>query len=132
MANKIIKDARDQGRENFVDEVTELDDFGADMLGQTGDNLIDENSTVIDDMDEEELQQLLDKLREHVQKAQEGWKHADDRLQEYADLFGVSTNEMLQYESIIPEINRTIERARVNDKRQFIIIYSKNILFFLI
>lgn len=113
-ANKIIKDAREQGRENFVDEVTELDDFGADMLGQTGDNLIDENSTVIDDMDEEELQQLLDKLREHVQKAQEGIKHADERLQEYADLFGVSTNEMAQYEQMIPEINRTIDRAKGN------------------
>lgn len=115
-ANKIIQEAREQGRENFVDEVTELDDFGADVIGQTGDNLIDEHSSVIDDMDEDELQQLLDKLREHVQKAQEGLKHADERLQEYADLFGVSTNEMAKYEPIIPEINRTIDRAREHDK----------------
>ena len=113
-ANKIIQEARDRKRENFLDGVTELDDFGADVLGQTGDNLIDENSDVLEDMDMDELNQLENRLDELTKKAEEDIKKADERLQEYADLFGVSSAEMEQYEELIPEINRTIDRAKNN------------------
>lgn len=114
-ANKIIKEARERKRENFIDEITELDDFGADVIGSTGDNLIDDTSEVLDDMDKDELNKLLDKLKDKIEKAEKAIKKADDRLQEYADVFGVSSSEMEKYEPMIPEINRTIDRAHDND-----------------
>lgn len=111
-ANDIIQKARDAQREGFLDNVSELDDFGRDVIGQTGDNLIDDTSDVLDDMDEEELEQLDKKLSDMIDKALEDMKKADDRLQEYADIFGVSSAEMEKYEPLIPDINRTIDRAK--------------------
>lgn len=113
-ANNIIKEARVRKRENFVQEVAELDDFGTDYIGSTQDNLIDDSSETLDDMDFDELEQLSKKLEEKINAAEKGLEKADERLQEYADLFGVSSAEMEKYEPMIPEINRTIDRAHDN------------------
>ena len=111
-ANDIIKKARKDQRENFVDEVADLDDFGGDVIGSTQDNLIDDSSETLDDMDADELEQLEKKLREKIDAAEKGLDKANDRLQEYADLFGISSPEMAKYEPLIPDINRTLDRAR--------------------
>lgn len=113
-ANNIIKEARVRKRENFVQEVAELDDFGADVIGSTQDNLIDDAADTLDEMDMDELKQLENKLNEKIKAAEKGIQKADERLQEYADVFGVSSAEMEKYEPMIPEINRTIDRAHDN------------------
>lgn len=113
-ANNILKEARVRKRENFVQEVAELDDFGTDYIGETQDNLIDDAADTLDEMDEDELKQLLNKLKDKIAAAEKGLEKADERLQEYADLFGVSSAEMEKYEPMIPEINRTIDRAHDN------------------
>lgn len=110
--NKLIEEARKRKREGFLDDLNDLHDFAADILGETGDNLIDDQSDVLDDMDLDELRQLDKVLSEKLNKAREDVKNADDRLSGYADVFGVSTHEMEQYEDLIPEINRTIDRAQ--------------------
>lgn len=110
-ANKLIEEARKRKREGFLDDLNDLHDFAADILGETGDNLIDDQSDVLDDMDLDELRQLHKMLSEKLSKAREDVKNADDRLSGYADAFGVSTHEMEQYEDLIPEINRTLDRA---------------------
>lgn len=111
-ANDLIKRVRAQKRQGFCDAINDLEDFGRDVIGSTGDNLIDETSNVLDDMDESELNSLTDKLDKMLGKAREDAEKAEQRLQEYADLFGVSTAEMEKYESLIPEINQTIDRAK--------------------
>lgn len=113
-ANDVIKEAREAQRENFVQEVAELDDFGTDTIGSTQDNLIDDAAETLDNMDIEDLEQLRDKLKEKIEKAIEGLKKADERLQEYADVFGVTPDQMAKYEPMIPEINNTIDRAHDN------------------
>ena len=110
-ANKLIEEARKRKREGFLDDLNDLHDFAADILGETGDNLIDDQSDVLDDMDLDELRQLHKMLSEKLVKARDDVKNADDRLSGYADAFGVSTHEMEQYEDLIPEINRTLDRA---------------------
>lgn len=111
-ANNIIKKARKDQRENFVDEVADLDDFGGDVIGSTQDNLIDDSSETLEDMESDELEQLDKKLKENIEAAEKGLEKANDRLQEYADLFGISSPEMAKYEPLIPDINRTLDRAR--------------------
>ncbi len=110
-ANKLIEEARKRKREGFLDDMNDLHDFAADILGETGDNLIDDQSDVLDDMDLDELRQLHKMLSEKLVKARDDVKNADDRLSGYADAFGVSTHEMEQYEDLISEINRTLDRA---------------------
>lgn len=109
--NKLIEEARALNREGFLDDLNDLHDFAADILGETGDNLIDDQSDVLDEMDLDELEQLNKVLTEKLDKAREDVKSAEDRIAGYADAFGVSSNEMEQYEDLIPEINRTLDRA---------------------
>lgn len=109
--NKLIEEARARKREGFLDDLNDLHDFAADILGETGDNLIDDQSDVLDEMDLDELQQLNKMLTEKLDKAREDVKSAEDRIAGYADAFGVSSHEMEQYEDLIPEINRTLDRA---------------------
>lgn len=110
--NKLIEEARAKGREGFLDDLNDLHDFASTILGETGDNLIDDQSDVLDDMDLEELEQLRKALGEKLAKARSDVEQADDRIKGYADAFGTSSHEMEQYEHLIPEINRTLERAR--------------------
>lgn len=114
-ANQIIEDARKRKRYGFLEDVQELFDLLDSVLGSTGDNLIDVYSTVLDNMTDEELDQLYDRAQDLIAKANEDLKKADDRLQGYADAFGVSSAEMEQYEDLIPEINATLARAHGND-----------------
>ena len=114
-ANQIIEDARKRKRYGFLEDVQELFDLLDSVLGSTGDNLIDVYSKVLDNMTNEELDQLYDRAQDLLAKALEDLKKADDRLQGYADAFGVSSAEMEQYESLIPEINATLARAHGND-----------------
>ena len=109
--NRMIEEARKRKREGFLDDLNDLHDFAADILGETGDNLIDDQSDVLDDMDLDELEQLNKVLSEKIEKARSDVQAADDRLSCYADQFGVSSHEMEQYEDLIPEINRTLNRA---------------------
>lgn len=109
--NRMIEEARKRKREGFLDDLNDLHDFAADILGETGDNLIDDQSDVLDDMDLDELEQLNKVLSEKIEKARSDVQAADDRLSGYADQFGVSSHEMEQYEDLIPEINRTLNRA---------------------
>lgn len=109
--NKLIQEAREKGREGFLDDLNDLADFASSILGDTGDNLIDDQSDVLDDMDEEELKQLDFLLETKFIKAQADVKAAEERLQGYADVFGTSSHEMEKYESLIPEINRILDRA---------------------
>ena len=111
-ANDLIKRVRAQKRQGFCDAINDLEDFGRDVIGSTGDNLIDETSDVLDDMDESELNSLTDKLDKMLGKAREDAEKAEQRLQEYADMFGISSAEMEKYEHLIPEINQTIDRAK--------------------
>lgn len=110
--NKLIQEAREKGREGFLDDLNDLADFASSILGDTGDNLIDDQSDVLDDMDETELEQFDAVLTNKLGKAEEDVKKADDRLNGYADAFGTSAKEMEKYEYLIPEINRTLERAQ--------------------
>lgn len=110
--NKLIQEAREKGREGFLDDLNDLADFASSILGDTGDNLIDDQSDVLDDMDEAELEQFDNALENKLIKAEADVKAAEDRLQGYADAFGTSSNEMEKYEHLIPEINRTMERAQ--------------------
>lgn len=110
--NRMIEEARKRKREGFLDDLNDLHDFAADILGETGDNLIDDQSDVLDDMDLDELEQLNKVLSEKIEKARSDVQAADDRLSGYADAFGVSSHEMEQYEDLIPEINRTLDRAQ--------------------
>ena len=110
--NKLIQEARERGREGFLDDLNDLADFASSILGETGDNLIDDQSDVLDDMDDDELERFDDVLTNKLGKAEEDVKKADDRLQGYADAFGSSAHEMEKYEHLIPEINRTLERAQ--------------------
>lgn len=114
-ANHIIEDARKRKRYGFLEDVQELFDLLDSVLGSTGDNLIDVYSKVLDNMTNEELDQLYDRAQDLIAKAYEDLKKADDRLQGYADAFGVSSAEMEQYEDLIPEINATLARAHGND-----------------
>lgn len=114
-ANQIIEDARKRKRYGFLEDVQELFDLLDSVLGSTGDNLIDVYSKVLDNMTDEELDQLYDRAQDLISKANEDLKKADDRLQGYADAFGVSSAEMEQYEDLIPEINATLARAHGND-----------------
>ncbi len=114
-ANQIIEDARKRKRYGFLEDVQELFDLLDSVLGSTGDNLIDVYSKVLDNMTDEELDQLYDRAQDLIAKAYEDLKKADDRLQGYADAFGVSSAEMEQYEDLIPEINATLARAHGND-----------------
>lgn len=109
--NRMIEEARARKREGFLDDLNDLHDFAADILGETGDNLIDDQSDVLDDMDLDELNQLNKTLSEKIDKAREDVKNAEDRIAGYADVFGVSSHEMEKYEDLIPEINRTLDRA---------------------
>lgn len=109
--NKLIQEAREKGREGFLDDLNDLADFASSILGDTGDNLIDDQSDVLDDMDEEELEQFDNALENKLVKAEADVKAADERLQGYADQFGTSSKEMERYEHLIPEINRTLNRA---------------------
>lgn len=111
-SNDIIKEARERKREGFLENVSELDDFGTDVIGSTGDNFIDDASDVLDDMDEDELKQLEEKLDDLLKKARDDMQKAEDRLKEYADVFGVSSHDMEKYEPMIPEINRVLDRAK--------------------
>ena len=110
-ANKLIQEARERGREGFLDDLNDLADFATSILEETGDNLIDDQSDVLDDMDLNELSQLAYALTQKLEKAADDVKKADDRLKGYADQFGTSSKEMERYEHLIPEINRTINRA---------------------
>lgn len=114
-ANKIIEEARERKRYGFLEDVQELYDLLDSVLGSTGDNLIDVYSDAIDNLTDEELDQLFARADSLLAKALEDLKKADDRLQGYADAFGVSSAEMEQYESLIPEINATLARAHGND-----------------
>lgn len=114
-ANQIIEEARKRKRYGFLEDVQELFDLLDSVLGSTGDNLIDVYSSVLDNMTDEELDQLYDRAQDLIAKANEDLKKADDRLQGYADAFGVSSAEMEQYEDLIPEINATLARAHGND-----------------
>lgn len=114
-ANKIIEEARERKRYGFLEDVQELFDLLDSVLGSTGDNLIDVYSEVLDNMTDEELDQLFARADSLLAKALEDLKKADDRLQGYADAFGVSSAEMEQYEDLIPEINATLARAHGND-----------------
>lgn len=114
-ANQIIEDARKRKRYGFLEDVQEFFDLLDSVLGSTGDNLIDVYSKVLDNMTDEELDQLYDRAQDLIAKAYEDLKKADDRLQGYADAFGVSSAEMEQYEYLIPEINATLARAHGND-----------------
>ena len=111
---KDIKEARDKKRQGFLDDVNELQDFGDDVIGNTPDNLIDETSETLDDMDDTELENLEDDLRDKIEKARQDIRNADDKLKGYADAWGISSAEAEKYEHLIPEINRTLERARAN------------------
>lgn len=115
-ANKIIEDARQRKRYGFLEDVQELFDLLDSVLGSTGDNLIDVYSDALDNLTDEELDQLFARADSLLAKALEDLKKADDRLQGYADAFGVSSAEMEQYESLIPEINATLSRAHGNDQ----------------
>lgn len=115
-ANKIIEDARQRKRYGFLEDVQELFDLLDSVLGSTGDNLIDVYSDALDNLTDEELDQLFARADSLLAKALEDLKNADDRLQGYADAFGVSSAEMEQYESLIPEINATLSRAHGNDQ----------------
>ena len=110
--NKLIQEAREKNREGFLDDLNDLADFASTILGETGDNLIDDQSGVLDDMDLDELTRFNDVLDQKIAKAEEDVKKAEDRLHGYADAFGTSANEMEKYEYLIPEINRTLERAQ--------------------
>lgn len=114
-ANKIIEEARQRKRYGFLEDVQELFDLLDSVLGSTGDNLIDVYSDALDNLTDEELDQLYDRAQDLIAKAYEDLKKADDRLQGYADAFGVSSAEMEQYEDLIPEINATLARAHGND-----------------
>lgn len=114
-ANKIIEEARQRKRYGFLEDVQELFDLLDSVLGSTGDNLIDVYSDAIDNLTDEELDQLFARADSLLAKALEDLKKADDRLQGYADAFGVSSAEMEQYESLIPEINATLARAHGNE-----------------
>lgn len=114
-ANKIIEDARQRKRYGFLEDVQELFDLLDSVLGSTGDNLIDVYSDALDNLTDEELDQLFARADSLLAKALEDLKKADDRLQGYADAFGVSSAEMEQYESLIPEINATLARAHGNE-----------------
>lgn len=114
-ANQIIEEARKRKRYGFLEDVQELFDLLDSVLGSTGDNLIDVYSKVLDYMTDEELDQLYDRAQNLIAKAHEDLKKADDRLQGYADAFGVSSAEMEQYEDLIPEINATLARAHAYD-----------------
>lgn len=113
-ANKLIEESRDRKLQGFLDDLNDLADFGTSILGETGDNLIDDQSDVLDDMDLEELKQLDKVLNEKYIKAKADVDKADERLAGYADVFGTSSNEMQKYEPIIPEINRTVDRVARN------------------
>lgn len=112
--NKLIEDARGRKLQGFLDDLNDLEDFATSILGETGDNLIDDQSDVLDDMDLDELKQLDKVLNEKYIKAKADVEKADERLQGYADVFGTSSNEMQKYEHLIPEINRTVDRAARN------------------
>lgn len=114
-ANQIIEEARERKRYGFLEDVQELFDLLDSVLGSTGDNLIDVYSDAIDNLTDEELDQLFARADSLLAKALDDLKKADDRLQGYADAFGVSSAEMEQYESLIPEINATLARAHGND-----------------
>lgn len=114
-ANKIIEEARERKRYGFLEDVQELFDLLDSVLGSTGDNLIDVYSDALDNLTDEELDQLFARADSLLAKALDDLKKADDRLQGYADAFGVSSAEMEQYESLIPEINATLARAHGND-----------------
>lgn len=114
-ANKIIEEARKRKRYGFLEDVQELFDLLDSVLGSTGDNLIDVYSDALDNLTVEEIDQLYARADSLLAKALEDLKKADDRLQGYADAFGVSSAEMEQYESLIPEINATLARAHGND-----------------
>ena len=114
-ANKIIEEARQRKRYGFLEDVQELYDLLDSVLGSTGDNLIDVYSDALDNLTDEELDQLFARADSLLAKALDDLKKADDRLQGYADAFGVSSAEMEQYESLIPEINATLARAHGND-----------------
>lgn len=114
-ANKIIEEARKRKRYGFLEDVQELFDLLDSVLGSTGDNLIDVYSDALDNMTKEEIDQIYARADSLLAKALDDIKKADDRLQGYADAFGVSSAEMEQYESLIPEINATLARAHGND-----------------
>lgn len=114
-ANKIIEEARERKRYGFLEDVQELFDLLDSVLGSTGDNLIDVYSEAIDNLTDEEIDQLFARADSLIAKALDDLKKADDRLQGYADAFGVSSAEMEKYESLIPEINATLARAHGND-----------------
>ena len=114
-ANKIIEEARERKRYGFLEDVQELFDLLDSVLGSTGDNLIDVYSDALDNLTDEELDQLFARADSLLAKALDDLKKADDRLQGYADAFGVSSAEMEKYESLIPEINATLARAHGND-----------------
>lgn len=113
-ANDILKEARDKKRQGFLDDVNELQDFGGDVIGNTPDNYIDDTSETLDDMDDTELENIEDDLRDKIEKAREDIRNADDKLKGYADAWGISSAEAEKYEHLISEINRTLERARAN------------------
>ena len=115
-ANKIIEEARERKRYGFLEDVQELFDLLDSVLGSTGDNLIDVYSDALDNLTDEELDQLFAQADSLLAKALEDLEKANDRLQGYADAFGVSSAEMEQYESLIPEINATLSRAHGNDQ----------------
>lgn len=114
LANRLAKEARRRKREGFLDDLNDLMDFGRTVIGDTPDNYIDDASDVLDDMDMIELKDLNETLDEKIRAAEKDVENADERMKGYADAFGISSAEMEKYEYLIPEINRTLERARAN------------------
>lgn len=114
LANRLAKEARRRNREGFLDDLNDLMDFGRTVIGDTPDNYIDDASDVLDDMDMIELKDLNETLDEKIRAAEKDVENADERMKGYADAFGISSAEMEKYEYLIPEINRTLERARAN------------------
>lgn len=109
-ANELLQTAKERRRFGFSKELQELDKL-RDVLGSTKGGRFKTSSQTFTTYSVGEIEQITGKIDQRLYHARKALKKLDDEIRDLADMLGLSFQEALRYELLIPEFYRMLELA---------------------
>lgn len=109
-ANKLLQTAKERRRFGFSKELQELDKL-RDVLGSTKGGRFKTSAQTYTTYSVGEIEQITGKIEQRLYHARKALKKLDDEIRDLADMLGLSFQEALRYEILVPEFYRMLELA---------------------